>query len=284
MRFNLLGPFEIRTDDGRTYAPKAPKISQLLALLALRPREAVAVDVLARELWGQSPPGSALRTLQTHVYHARKMLAGERVTEPGRDLLLTEAPGYRLQVDDTEVDALTMEGLVHRAQREFAARAWERAADLVERALELWRGPTLSNVPVGGVLLGRLGWLEELRIRVLELRIDIAGQLGRHKEHLPELRTLVADYPLHEWFHGQLITALYRSGRRIEALQAYQNLHAILQRELGVEPPAHLQRLRADILDRAGSDPALLWDRSGGAPARPERCRLMTSTTTGTGG
>nr|WP_202487630.1 AfsR/SARP family transcriptional regulator [Streptomyces sp. SID8354] len=278
-----MGPFEITTDDGRTHAPKAPKISQLLALLALRPREAVAADVLARELWGQSPPGGALRTLQTHVYHARKMLAGERVAAPGRDLLLTEAPGYRIQVDDTEVDALTMEVLVQRAQREFTAGAWERAADLAERALELWRGPALSNVPVGGVLLGRVGWLEELRLRALELRIDVAGELGRYQEYLPELRTLVADYPLHEWFHGRLIAALYYSGRRAEALAAYRNLHAILQRELGVEPPAHLQRLRAAIVDPAGSGSAGLWDRSGGAGARAGRCGL-TSAETGTGG
>ncbi|MEE1757455.1 AfsR/SARP family transcriptional regulator [Streptomyces sp. SP18CS02] len=269
MQFNLIGPFEIITDDGREYAPNAPKIGQMLALLALKPRETVATDVLIRELWGQDPPRSALRTLQTHVYHARKMLADENVTAPDRNLLVTRAPGYEVRVNDDEVDVSSFERFIRRAQWEFTEGAFERAGEHLRRALELWRGPVLSNVPIGPVLAGRIARVEELRIRALELRVETENRLGRQRELLPDLRTLVSEYPLHEWFHGQLIWALHQSGRRGEALQAYRNLYRILKKELGLEPSPDLRRLQAEILNAAGGDAPVLLRRED----RQERSR-----------
>ncbi|MGW1374173.1 AfsR/SARP family transcriptional regulator [Streptomyces sp. NPDC002446] len=269
MRFHLIGPFEIITDDGRVYTPKAPKVSQLVALLALTPRETVATDTLIRELWGESPPGGALRTLQTHVYHARKMFSDERVTNDDRRIVVTDPPGYRVEVADTEVDFLDLERFVQQAQRNLDAGALDEAAEMTGRALELWRGTILSNVPVGSVLAGRIGRVEEWRIRALQLRIEIANRRGRQREHLPELRTLVVDYPLNEWFHGQLIAALYHSGRRSEALQAYQNLYGILKRELGLKPSGDLQRLQAEILDTADPGAASYDLRWASPPGRP---------------
>ncbi|MFF9912751.1 BTAD domain-containing putative transcriptional regulator [Streptomyces sp. NPDC013457] len=246
MQFNLIGPFEIVTDDGQSCAPRAPKICQMLAVLALQPREAVATDTLIRELWGEEAPNNAIRTLQTHVYHARKML--EDILSPTAELLVTQAPGYRLDINDDEVDALVFEQFVRRAQWDLAQGSPERAADHLTRAQQLWRGPVLSNVPVKGVLTGRIAHLQELRIRALELRVETETRLGRSREFLPELRALVNDHPLHEWFHGQLIAALHRAGRRGEALQAYQSLYHILRSELGLEPSEELQRLQAEIL------------------------------------
>ncbi|ONK09786.1 AfsR/SARP family transcriptional regulator [Streptomyces sp. MP131-18] len=254
MQLNLIGRFEIVTDDGREYTINAPKISRMLALLALQPRGVVATDLLIQELWGENPPRGALRTLQTHVYHARKLLMEEKVTEPDRDLLVTRAPGYELQVDDDEVDTISFERLIQRAQWELTAGRVERADEQVSRALGMWRGPVLSNVPVGCVLAGRVARVEELRIRALELHIETGTLLGRHRELLPDLRTLVHDYPLHEWFHGQLISALHQVGRRGEALQAYQDLYQILSTELGLQPSDDVQRLQAEILNGAGSE------------------------------
>lgn len=268
MRFHLSGPFRITTDGGETFAPKATKICQMLAVLALQPREPVATDTLIRELWGENPPGGAPRTLQTHVYHARRMLAEARVTAAARELLVTQAPGYFLDISPEEVDACVFEDLVRRAQQELHEGSPEKAATQLARAHSMWRGPMLSNVPVAGVLTGRMAHMEELTIRALELHVETEFRLGRHREVLPKLRTLVNDHPLHEWFHGQLISALHRAGRRAEALQAYQNLYALLRRELGLEPSEELQRLQASILN-ASTDEPLLRMRRRQEPAAP---------------
>ncbi|MBT2430364.1 AfsR/SARP family transcriptional regulator [Streptomyces sp. ISL-112] len=248
MQFNLIGPFQIVTDHGETFAPKAPKVCQMLAVLALQPRETTATGTLVRELWGEEPPSGATRTLQTHVYHARRMLKAAQLTVPTRQVLVTQTPGYRLDIADEEVDTRVFEQLVRRARRELTDGAPERASETLDRAQALWRGPLLSNVPTAGVLAGRITHMEELRIRALELRVETENRLGRYREFLPELRTLVNDHPLHEWFHGELISALHRAGRRGEALKAYQDLYSILKRELGLEPSEGMQRLQAEIL------------------------------------
>ncbi|MFI5557478.1 BTAD domain-containing putative transcriptional regulator [Streptomyces sp. NPDC051738] len=277
MQFHLIGPFRITTDEGETFAPKAPKICQMLALLALQPREPVAAETLVRELWGENPPSGAPRTLQTHVYHARRMLHDAQVTTGERKLLLTQAPGYYLDIARDEVDACVFEELVRLAQQELHQGAPEKAAAHLNRARGLWRGPMLSNVPVAGVLHGRIAHMEELRIRALELRVESEFQLGRYREVLPELRILVNDHPLHEWFHGRLISALHRAGRRAEALQAYQNLYSVLRRELGLEPSEELQRLQADILNASTDGPLLHRCRPKALSSPAEFTRLWDS-------
>ncbi|MCZ0210516.1 BTAD domain-containing putative transcriptional regulator [Streptomyces achromogenes] len=249
MRFNLIGLFEIITDDGERLTPKAPKVCQTLAVLALHGCKVVATDVLVRELWGADPPAGAVHTLQTHIYHARRMLNDARVSASGRRLLATEAPGYRLDVCEDEVDVAAFEKLVRRAQWELVNGSPEQASRHLVTARELVHGPILSNVPHGSVLASRVAHFEELRLRALEFWVETENRLGRHRELLPELRTLVDDYPLHEWFHGELISALCRAGRRGEALEAYQNLYRILKRELGLEPSPELRQLQARILD-----------------------------------
>ncbi|MFF5372861.1 BTAD domain-containing putative transcriptional regulator [Streptomyces sp. NPDC013187] len=248
MRLNLIGPLQVITDDGREHTPNAPKIGRMLAVLALQPREAVPTAVLIQELWGQNPPRSAAKTLQTHVYHARRMFQEERVTADGRNLLVARTPGYEFRVNDDEVDVSSFEQYLRLARYESRSGQLERAAHQVNGALALWRGPVLSGVPVGTVLAGRIARVEELRINALELRIEIAGRLGRQRELLPDLRALVEEFPLHEWFHGQLISTLHQAGRRSEALRAYHTLYSILQKELGLEPSADLRRLQAEIL------------------------------------
>lgn len=271
MQFNLIGPFEITTDDGREFTPSAPRIRQMLALLALQPRETVSLDTFFQELWAEDAPLSALKIVHNHVSQARRLFTDEAVTSPGRNLLLTRPPGYLLQINDDEVDVMSFEGFIKRAQWELAEGTPGRAADFVTRALGLWRGPVLNDVSVGITLAGWSARVEELRIRALELHVEVENHFGRHRELLPELRTLVNDYPLHEWFHGQLISALHRSGRRGEALEAYGNLYRLLKSELGLMPSPDMRRLQSEILNATGNELALAPRRRerAGRPAAP---------------
>ncbi|MEU9035627.1 AfsR/SARP family transcriptional regulator [Streptomyces sp. NPDC048352] len=251
MRFNLIGPFEIVTDDGRTYQPGTPKVCQTLALLLTRPGEIVTAEALIRELWGETPPRSAVTTLQTYVYHARRMFTQERLAPADRCLIVTSPPGYAMQVDESQVDIRVFERLVTRARHELAEDEPARALRTVRQALDLWRGPALSNFPAGDVLAGHVVHLEELRIRAFETRIEAQGRLGRYRESIPELRKLINDYPLNEWFHSRLIAALGAAGRRAEALQAYQKVRRLLADELGLEPSPELRQLHVGLLSPA---------------------------------
>ncbi len=248
MFFTLLGPFEIATEDGRTYRPATPKVCQTLALLLTRPNEIVTADSLIQELWGERPPRSAVTTLQTYVYHARRMFVNEELAAPGRSLIVTSPPGYSIQVEDDEVDVRVFERLVTQARDELADGDAVSALGTARQALGLWRGPALSNFPAGDVLGGHIVHLEELRLRAYEIRIEAADRLGLHRESIPELRRLISDYPLNEWFHGRLISALGTSGRRAEALQAYQNLRRLLADELGLEPSREVRELQVRLL------------------------------------
>ncbi|MGW1075594.1 AfsR/SARP family transcriptional regulator [Streptomyces sp. NPDC002537] len=267
MRFNLIGPFEIVSDDGRVYRPGTPKVCQTLALLLTRPHEIVTAESLIQELWGERPPRSAVTTLQTYIYHARRMFQNEGLTAPGRPLIVTTPPGYAIQVEDSEVDIRVFEKLVKRARGHLGNGDAPSALRTVREALELWRGPALSNFQAGDVLQGHIVHLEELRIRAFEIQIEAEEQLGRHRESIPELRRLISQYPLNEWFHTQLIAALGAAGRRAEALQAYHHVRRLLADELGLEPSVELRELLTRLLS-AGPHDADTWSSRG--RSRPE--------------
>ncbi|WP_238698152.1 AfsR/SARP family transcriptional regulator [Streptomyces sp. E5N91] len=275
MRFNLMGPFEIVGDDGRVHLPTTPKVCQTLALLLTRPNEIVAADSVIQELWGDDPPRSAHATVQTYIHQARRMFRDRRLTDDERRPLATHAPGYLIRVADEEVDSTVFQRLVDRSRTELDQGRPQSAADSARTALALWRGPVLSNVPVGRALTARVVHLEEVRIRALELALEADRRLGRERGSIPELRWLVHDFPLNEWFHGRLIRALHRAGRRAEALEAYQCLYRILDTELGLEPSPEIQRLQSEVLDPPpGIGPSLLGSDDLFAPYDGHRDRV----------
>ncbi|GAA3942706.1 AfsR/SARP family transcriptional regulator [Streptomyces gulbargensis] len=248
MRFNLIGPFQIIADDGQALPAGTPKVSQILALLLTHANDIVTPDTFIQELWQHNPPRSALNTVQTYVHHARRLLTGDARPDCEQSLLSTRFGGYTMHVEDSAIDIKVFERLVTQGKDELREGRYEAAADSLALGLALWRGPVLSNVPTGDVLAGRVVHLEELRIRALELRIEAMRRLGRLRELVPELRTLVHDYPLNEWFHGQLIAALHQAGRRAEALDAYRKVRQILREELGLEPSPDIQWLHQRVL------------------------------------
>jgi DNA-binding SARP family transcriptional activator len=245
-KFMILGPMTIVSQDC-DMAPIAPKLRQVLALLALNASQVVHIDLLIEELWGASPPRSAVTTAQTYIHQLRKIALLTRTDTPG-SLIVTKAPGYILRIDPKQVDMFVFQRRVWQARKSLDGGAVAEAAKLFRQALEMWRGPALADVTPGRILEAQIVTLEEQRLRALELRIQAELRLGLHRELIGELRALVTAHPLNEWFHGQLIAALSRAGRRNDALLAYQQLRTTLNGELGLEPSPELQRLQYEVL------------------------------------
>ncbi|GAU65809.1 putative AfsR family transcriptional regulator [Streptomyces sp. NBRC 110611] len=227
-------------------------MSQLLGLLLVQNGETVGVDTLIEELWGENVPRSSLTTLQTYIYHARKIFAA---LPDGQAVLVTRPAGYVIQVPGEAIDAVVFERLVQQARRLLDDGRPEAALKRLDEALRLWRGPVLVGMMLGSVLNAHITYINELRFAATELRIEASQRLGRHQEIIPQLRLLVAENPLNERLHAQLITSLHKCGRRAEALQAYRSLWRTLDMELGVEPAPELQLLQHEMLSRASPVP-----------------------------
>ncbi|HEV2451738.1 MAG TPA: AfsR/SARP family transcriptional regulator [Streptosporangiaceae bacterium] len=254
MQIELLGPFSVRINQ-LPVMPDAAKPSAVLALLALNAGSVVTVVSLMEELWGETPPPSALTTLQTYILESRKRIAA--AIGPGQDpkwVLQTRQNGYLLDAPGARIDVEEFRELAHAGRAASEGGDHRAAAELLGRALAIWRGPALIDVRKGRVLELEVTALEESRLAVLGRRLDADLALGRHADIISELTALVASHPLNENFAAQLITALYRTGRISRALQVFQRLRNSLVDELGVEPSAQLQRLQHAILSR---DPSL---------------------------
>jgi DNA-binding SARP family transcriptional activator len=236
-QFRLLGPLEV-SDDGTPLPLGGTGQRALLALLLLHANEVVSSDRLLDELWDGAPPASGATALQVRVSQLRKGLGrvGERVE--------TRPPGYVVRVEPGELDLDRFSRLVDEA----GSSEPEAAVDKLRDALMLWRGPALADVAYESFAQPAISRLEELRLMALEKRIEAELALGRHVELVAEVEALVREHPLRERPHGQLMLALYRSGRQAEALGAYRRLRSSLVEELGVEPGPALQELERAIL------------------------------------
>lgn len=250
MEITVLGPLKAH-ERGVSIVPTAAKPRQILALLALQSDHVVTVPTLMEEIWGENVPRSAATTLQTYILQLRRNIAAALFADPARqakDVLVTQHGGYLLQVQPGQVDVQEFEHLAASGRAAYDAGDFRAASDLLGSGLALWEGPALVDVRVGSVLELEVLRLDEDRMAALERRIDADLHLGRHADIVPELRVLVARYPMHENFCAQLMTALHRSGGAWRALEAYQRLRGTLVEELGMEPSAKLQRLQQAVL------------------------------------
>lgn len=244
MHFRILGPMWV-ANGGVEITPTAPKVRQVLAFLLVRSGKLVQVGELIDELWGEEPPNSAMTTLQTYIYKLRKDVLEHC---PSAELH-TRISGYLLDVPAELGDLLRFERLAQEGRAALDEGDAAAASALLSEALTVWRGPALADVSVGDILSAHVTRLEEERLRVLEQRITADLELGRHQQLVSELKMLVSEQPLNERFHGHLMVALDRSGRRYEALEVYQGLRRMLVDELGMEPSATVQRLHLTLLN-----------------------------------
>src|SRR5262245_31356899 len=244
MQFRILGPLEVTDDDDRPVPVAGAGQRALLAVLLLHANEVVSSDRLIDQLWDAEPPGSGVAALRVRVSQLRKALglAGDR--------LETTPAGYLLRVANGELDLDRFTRLLEEADGAEPAVAAER----LREALALWRGAPLADFAYAGFAQQAIARLEELRLAAIERRIEADLALGRHSELVGELRALIDEHPLRERPRGQLMLALYRSGRQAEALDVYRQTRSLLVDELGLEPSPALQELEQAILRQ---DPTL---------------------------
>jgi len=251
VEIRILGPLEV-VEDGRPVVVAAPKVRALLAVLLLHRGAVVSTDRLIDALWGERASPTAAKTVQVYVSNLRKALAD--------GLVVTEGHGYVLQAEPGQIDVDRFEALVARGRGALEQGDALTAAAVLREALAVWRGPALADFAYEPFAQAEIARLEESRLGALEDRIDADLALGEDARLVGELESLVREHPARERLRGQLMLALYRSGRQADALRAYRDARRQLLDELGLQPGRALQELEQAILLH---DPALE------APGRP---------------
>ncbi|GAB2962889.1 AfsR/SARP family transcriptional regulator [Saccharothrix stipae] len=256
--YRILGPLHVADGPDRVSRVPPGRQQMVLGALLLDANRVVGIDHLIDAVWDEAPPATARRQIQICVSALRANLASI-----GRgEAIVTRPPGYLLRVADGELDVQLFAALT--AEGESLARSGDPKGGLVllRQALALWRGPALGGT-AGSRLRAKAAKLDEDRLAVLETTFDLELNAGRHRRLVGEISALVAQHPLRERLRGQLMLALYRSGRQAEALEAYRATRELLIDELGLEPGEDLRRLETAIL---AGDPSLTVAADGGAP------------------
>ena len=241
--FRVLGPLEV-VDDQAAVQLGGPRQRAVLAMLLLGANRVVPIERLVDDLYGDALPATALTQIHAHISQLRKLF------DPAREIVETRSPGYLLRLDPEQLDLRRFERLAAEA-----AAASEPAiqAERLRAALALWRGPVLAEFADEPFARTAITRLEELRLKVLEDRIDADLALGLHGDVVGELEELIAERPLRERFRAQLMIALYRSGRQAEALAVYRETRRTLVEEVGIEPGPLLQQLERAVLQQSAS-------------------------------
>ncbi|MEV5985180.1 AfsR/SARP family transcriptional regulator [Streptomyces sp. NPDC052051] len=245
MRYEMLGSLHVVDDAMGESVAMGRKAETLLAVLLVRAGQVVSTDELISELWNGAAPRRATAALHVYVSQIRKGLPRK---ENGDSPVVTRQGGYLLRTERGEVDADEFLALVDRARTSYREGRHEGVVDACAKALELWRGPALGELIEGPVLFAHAAWLEETRLECLELMMEASLALGRHRQVVGHLQSLVVKYPLRETFYQLLMTALYRCDRQAEALQVYRLASRHLNEEIGIEPCRALKELHEAIL------------------------------------
>ncbi|MCJ1678327.1 tetratricopeptide repeat protein [Streptomyces sp. APSN-46.1] len=251
-RFNILGPLEGWADGTRLRLGGAIQ-ERILVTLLLEPGKVLPVSRLVEAAWDEDPPATA-------THQVRKAVADLRRRIPdGAGVIVTDGPGYRTAVSDSQLDLTDFGIRVREAKAATVEGSPAEAAELLRSALALWRGPVLGGTG-GSVIEAAAAALEERRLAAAEQLCELRLGLGESAELVVDLRELVSQYPLRETLRCQLMLALYRSGRQAEALEEYGKVRELLVEELGIDPGPQLTKMYAAILQEspelAGPEPA----------------------------
>jgi predicted ATPase/DNA-binding SARP family transcriptional activator len=260
VRFGVLGPLAVWTDAGEPVAVPGRKVRALLADLLVHEGRPVPADRLVADLWGDAAPADPGAAVHVRVAQLRRALAGAEAG--GRELVVSQAPGYALRAEPGAVDAARFASLAGQARTAADART---RAGLLSEALELWRGPALADFADEEFARAAVVRWEEQRLAALEAYAEARLELGEHRDLAADLSEAVTRHPYRERLRAAYLRALYRAGRVAEALDSLRDLRERLADELGLDPSAELTALHQAIL---AGDPA---EDPPAAPERPVR-------------
>jgi DNA-binding SARP family transcriptional activator len=235
----VLGSLLVTRDGFPVYIPTGYKPRLVLAVLAARAGRTVSTDALIAAVWGDRPPVSARRNLQQYVHQLRAVL--------GADLLVRHGQGYSLAIGD-RLDAVRFHRLTHDGDAALTNGDAALASKTLRAGLDLWRGPAFAEFLDCPAVADRAADLEQLRADAAEQWAQAELALGRHAALATGLAELAREHPYREGLRAQLMLALYRSGRQVEALETFRQTQSLFRDQLGLEPGHELRRLHEHIL------------------------------------
>jgi len=244
MRYEILGPIPLVRSGEQIGAVGAHKIETLLATLLIQAGQVVTTDRLITEIWGLTPPRTAMSALHVYVSKLRKWLAGLGAGNP----VVTRPSGYLMELGKSKLDLRDFLELVDEAR--LLARQ-SRHVDVIDRtnqALALCTATVVGNCFGGPIITNFSAWITATRLECVGLAAAANLALGRHDEVISAVYPVLAEHPLHESFCGQLMRALHQTHRRADALKVYGTLRTALRTELGLEPCQYLRELHDAIL------------------------------------
>jgi DNA-binding SARP family transcriptional activator len=244
IEFSILGPFEVVEDGPMSLG--GPKQRAVLLLLLLNRGQLITTERIIHELWGEHPPATASKTIQVYVSKLRKEL--------GDGLVVTRGRGYLLAVEPDQVDVDRFEELTRKGRQALERGYPQVARERLAAALSLWRGRPMDDFSYEEFAQSEIARLEEAHVSVLEDRIEADLAVGEHAALIAELEAHVRAHPARERLWGQLMVALYRSGRQADALERYRRARRTLIDEFAIEPGAQLKSIERGILTQ---DPKL---------------------------
>ena len=242
MRINVLGSFGAEID-GNEIPLGGPQQRLILALLVAAGGDLVTTDQLIDRIWGDDLPDTPRKTVQVYIANLRSAIGGDRTP------IHTEGGGYRLVIEEDDVDANRFARLVTEARSQLRTHP-RPAAEGLEEALGLWRGPPYADLSYLDALQSEIRRLEELRLVALEDLPEADLEAGNAKKAVADLEALTVRHPLRERPCGLLMLAQYRTGQQASALRTYQDLRSRLVEELGIDPSPELQVLEQRILNQ----------------------------------
>jgi len=262
MWFGLLGPLEVRSDEGTVIRVAAPLQRTVLAALLVHAGQTLTLDRLLDILWDGHAPATARQTALNYIARLRRARGPQAAAR-----IETGAAGYAVRLRDDELDSQAARGLERHALARSQTGDWVGVAAVADQALKLWRGEPLQDVPASLLHRDHVPTLTALRFRLRELSVEAALHLGAPEQAVADLRDLLRDEPLNERLYERLLVALYLTGRRADALEAFQQARRTLNTELGLAPAPELRRVQRAVLD--GADPAAVLALLGRADHRP---------------
>ena len=267
LEFQILGQIRVLAD-GEPIELGPFKQRALLALLIVNANRVVSTDRILEALWGEEGADKE-KALWVYVSRLRSALEPDREGRGESSILVRREPGYVVTIDPSQIDARRFEELLARG-RELAADDPQAAEDTLDEALAIWSGEALEEFKYEDFAAATIERLEELKLEAIESRISAALGLGNSAREVSQLQALVREHPFRERLTGQLMVALYRSGRQSEALRSFEHHKRAVGEELGIEPSPELMRLEEQILLH---DPTLAAQRESTPSLAPTTVR-----------